>query len=529
MTNSMPLDELVRRVADRQASRTAMLWRDQEVSYLNLDARIDRVAYGLLKLGVKSGSRVALYMHNIPHFIESYFAILRIGAIAVPLNVLHEGRDLEFLLANSGAEGIITIAPYYPRLRQIREPLVRLKWVVAVRGNAPQPSETVAWEDLIGEPLPGRLESFAEGYETALVAYTAGTSGPPKGAMLSHQNLLTNCRQFNTMQQVDFAQQTSEVTLLPMPLFNLYALNIGLNHTFMVGGTLVLMERFDPGRALELIQTHNCTVIHGTPSIYRDLVNSPDISQVDLTSLHYAFCYGAPLPEEVSQSFSRRTKIPIHECYGLAEAGPVIACGAASSSARPGSVGQPLPGVKVRLVDINENDLRPGVIGEVMVSGENLMQDYFSLRKFEMALAAEEDIFNRQEGVPLWLPTGDMGWIDPDYNLYIIDRKEDMMFIEGEMVFPREIEEALGKHPAVTEAAALPVRIPNEEPHFEAVVVLDQYQRHTREVELLEYLHGVLPPKHVPHRIYFADFLPRLVNGRVMRRAIKPGGQPALS
>ncbi|NWJ49026.1 MAG: acyl--CoA ligase [Chloroflexi bacterium] len=524
MNNAIPLDDLVRRMADREASRTALVWRDQTTSYLTLDARIDRVAYGLLRMGVTAGSRVVLYMHNIPQFIESYMAITRIGALVVPINVLHEGRDLEYLLANCGAVGIITIAPYYPRIKEVRNTLVRLKWVVSIRGNAPQPPNTIAWEDLIGEALPGRLDSFAEPDDIALLAYTSGTSGPPKGVLHTHNSLLTNCRQFSTMQQVDFGNIGPDVVLLPIPLFNLYGLNIGLNHTLMMGGMLVLMERFDAIHALELIQTHACTVIHGTPSIFRDLVNSPDLSQVDLTSLRYAFCYGAALSDEVASAFLRRTRLQILECYGLTEASPVVACAATSNNFRPGSVGQPLPGVKVRMVDANDNDLRPGTIGEVVVSGANLMQDYFNLRKFEAAYnSASSEESPVSSDAPLWLHTGDMGWMDPDFNLYLIDRREDMMFIDGEMVFPREIEEALIQHPAVAEAAAIPVRLPGTEPHFQAVVVLDSYQQNVRENELIEYLRNSLPAKHMPQRIYLADYLPRLVNGRIMRRAIRLG------
>ena len=520
MNNTLPVDELVRRIADREASRTALVWREQETSYLNLDSRVDQVAYGLLRLGVKTGSRVALYLHNIPQFVESYLAIMRIGAIAVPINVLHEGRDLEYILANCGAIGIITIAPYYPRLRQIRERLVRLKWVIALSGNSPQPPDTIPWDNLINEPLPGRLDSFAEPEDVAVIAYSAGTSGPPRGAMLTHLNMLANYRQFTAMQQVDFAVDSSEVVLLPMPLFNLYGLNIGLNHTLMIGGMLVLMERFDSVKALEYIQKYHCTTIHGTPSIFRDLVNSPDISQVDLTSLRWAFSYGAPLPDEVFRAFAKRTKLPIYESYGLVEAGPVVASTASATVPRPGSVGQPLPGLKVRLVDSNERDVPAGSIGELMVSGENMMQDYFNLRTFEQQLTDEEP--PTVSKAPLWLNTGDMAWMDPDYNLYIVDRREDMMFIEGEMIFPREIEDALTTHPAIAEAAVVGVRAPNVEPHFEAVVVLDQYNKNVNEVQLLEYLKGILPPKRLPLRIYFADYLPRLVNGRVMRRAVRP-------
>ncbi len=448
------------------------------------------------------------------------------GAIAVPINVLHEGRDLEFLLANCGAVGIITIAPYYPRIKEVQERLLRVKWIVAVRGNAPQPANTYSWEDLTKETLPNRMDSFAEPDQTALLSYTAGTSGSPRGAMLSHVNLLANCRQFTAMQQVEFGAGSLEKVLLPVSLFNLYALNIGLNHTFMIGGTVVMMERFDTARALELIQKHGCTIIHGTPSIFRDLINSPDFSQADLTSLRYAFSYGAPLPDSVAQAFLKRTRIPIMECYSIAEGG-VIASSGAAPQVRTGTVGQAVPGVKIRLIDDNEQDQPPGTIGEIMVSGENLMQDYFNLRKFEAA--QEEELETGETNklfAPLWLRTGDVGWIDTDFNLYVFDRREDMMFIEGEIIFPREIEEALCTHPAVSEAAAVGVRQSGTEPHFEAVIVLDKYQRNIKEKELMEYIKGILPAKHLPHRIYFADYLPRLVNGRIMRRAIKLGGQP---
>jgi long-chain acyl-CoA synthetase len=541
---NIPLDQLVRRVAQVDASRHAIIGMGRKITYLQLDSMIDYVAYGLVKRGVKQGSRVAIYMHNIPEFVVSYLAILRIGAVVVPINPFYQGQDLAFFLENSGAMAAITIAPYSPRIEELRRTLPRLQFIVSISGKTKnQFDSTISWEELVTNELVDKLQSTADPDDLAVVVYTSGTSGVPKGVSLTHRALLTNAGMFENMPLVRFnydyeeQKEAYEIVLCPIGLTNIFALNVGINFTMKIGGTLVIMERFDPLATLAQLREHKVTTLLGTPAIYDNILSvAPPVAENYnrdvFRSLRYAFSYGSRLPRPVFERYAERVHgMPIFDCYGVSEGGAVLASTAASDHPRINSIGwalpgplRDLPGVELRLVDLTtRKDVEPGNIGEFIVRGDNMMTGYFDLHKYESELA------DKEAGIPvapprrLWLYTGDIGTVDSDGFFYVLDRKEDILILpNGDVMLPSTVEDILAKHESVKEAAVVRVA-DNDGPHFEACVVLKDGVKNVTERDLLQFVRSAksLPEYQLPTKIYFLEFLPRLrSNWRVMRRAL---------
>lgn len=529
------LGELVRGGKELTPSRLALVWRDQEISYLTLDGQIDRAAAGFRRLEVRPGDRIAFYLHNLPHFIIAFYALQRLGAVPVPINIYWKGRDLRYLLEESRVSGVITIAPYYERFKELLPALPEINWVVAITAGGNQPPGSLAWEEVLAEPLANPVYTEMDAVDPALLAFTAGRTGPSRPVLLSHFNLLANCQQMQDLAQAQFyggseedegdrfgmvpGANPFEISLLPLPLFNLFSLNIGLNMTYFLGGTVVLQERFDPAQALDLIEQHGCTLIFGSPAIFSQLVNAAGFAGANLASLRYAFSYGGPLAPEIKDKWRKKTGAPLFNCYGITEAGPLLCCEAASEPSRePNSddnVGKPLPIVQLSLQGESGKILPPEQAGELMAKGPNLLLGYFNPTHPDQPHPV------KSEG---WFPTGDMAVADEDGDFHIIDRREDVLLLpKDELLVPRDIERVLETHPGVWAAAALPYTTPEGRNRMVAFVVLNQAGRKLTEPLLIHYCDRRLPASHCPERIFIyqePDF-PRLPNGAVWRRALR--------
>ena len=526
------LGELIREVRSTRPSRIALVWRDQEYSYLTLDSEIDRVAEGLLQRNVRQGDRIALYTHNLPQFVIAFYALQRLGAVVVPVNIYWRGRDLQHLLSESRVSGVVTIAPLYDRIAEIEDSLPDLKWVTVITGGAEQPPDTIAWDDLDSGPLTEPVYTEADAVDPAVIAFTGGRTGPSHPALLSHFNLLANCQQMQDLAQVTFlgdveaeaARESAqyvpganpqEIALLPLPLFNLFSLNIGMNLTYMLSGTVVLMERFDPAQALELIESRGCTVIYGSPAIFSEILKAPGFAEADLSSLRYAFSYGLPLEPEVNKAWQARTGKPIFNCYGVTEASPLLCCEAAGETIVPDSVGPALPMVQLAIMGPDGQPVEPNQVGELLAKGPNMMLGYFDPEN------PAEPIITRQDG---WFGTGDLALYDANGNFRIIDRKEDTLLLpNGELLPPRDIEQVLNAHPGVWQSAALPHTASDGRNRMVAFVVLNDAGQTLTEPLLLHYCENRLPSHACPERIfvYRDDDLLRLPNGAVWRRALR--------
>jgi long-chain acyl-CoA synthetase len=369
------------------------------------------------------------------------------------------------------------------------------------------PEGTTHWAALLGGSDPQRPSVAVEPADLAVICYTSGTTGRPKGAMLTHRNFIANCEQFGAMSGFEFSED--DVCLLVLPLFHIYGMNVGMNATLRLGGTIALMPRFEPVPTLEAIQKYKATIFLGAPPMYVAWANMPGLENYDLSSLRIANSGAAALPGAVLQRFKERTGVEIQEGYGLTEVAPVSHSNSAAPRVKPGTIGWPIPGVESRVVDENDNDVAPGQEGEIVLRGENVMVGYWR---------RPEDTEEALRGG--WFHTGDIATIDEEGYYTIVDRKKDMINAGGFKVWPREVEEVLFTHPAVQEAAivAMPDPYAGERPL--AYIALKQGQQATAE-ELIDYCKARLASFKAPTRVEFRPELPKLPTGKVLRRVLR--------
>jgi long-chain acyl-CoA synthetase len=501
----MDLGQMLATSASRAPDKTAIIFRDQRTSYAELNRRANQVANALIGLGIRPGDRVALYIHNLPIFMEAYYGILKAGASVVPLNVLYKPGELEYIFNDSGARAILTFGPF-------------AQAALAARANAPQmehvivaaPEEipgTRAWRTTFGEAPDSESGVPVGENDVAVICYTSGTTGRPKGAMLSHRNLISNCEQVGLIPAFHILPE--DVVWLALPLFHIYAMNVGMNLGFMNGATIALVERFEPASSLDVIQKQHCTVLYAAPPMFVAWANMPNLRDYDLSSVRFISSGAAALPVKILETFQSLAGVPITEGYGLTEASPVVTTNAAGPVVKPGTVGPAIPGVEVKIVDEAGNELPRGELGELICRGPNVMLGYWNNPE-----ATAETI---RDG---WLHTGDLATEDEDGYFTIVDRLKDMIVVSGFNVYPREVEEILFKHPAVADAAVVQYPDPYQGESVMAFVVLKPDQTAT-EQEIIDYCRSQIAVFKCPRKVVFRDALPKNNTGKVLRRELR--------
>lgn len=493
----MNLPGLLRDSASKLPEKIAFLAgaksSDDGLTYAELDRAVDDVAVGLRKMGVATGDRVGIAMHNVMHFPIAYFGILRCGAVVVPLNVMLTSEEVARVLADSGAKVVLGTAPF----------------IGVVRAGAP-PDVTVIGTDE-WERLEGAGESFdpdVDEEDLAVLAYTSGTTGEPKGAMLTHGNLLANLRQ--QMAIPDAHVEESDVVFLALPLFHIFGLNVGLGLVVMNGASGVLVERFEPVPTLRLIHEHRISILFGAPTMYSAWISVPGADQYDLSSVRLAVSGAAPLAPDVLRDFRDLFGVPIYEGYGLTETAPTLMSNRMSGAPRAGSIGKPLPDVEYRLLDEEGNDVELGDPGEIAVRGPNVFKGYWQRpADTERAFAAGG-----------WFRTGDVAVADEEGYVYIVDRKRDLIIVSGFNVFPSEVETALIESPKIAEAAVVGVPHPYTGESVKAYVVLEPGVTAT-EQELIDEACDRVARFKAPTSIDIVEELPHLPTGKVLKRALR--------
>ena len=347
----MDLGRMLAETAARFPDKTAVLFRGQGTTYAEFDQRANQVANALISLGIAPGDRVALLLHNLPLFMEAYYGILKAGAAVVPLNVLYKTGEVEYILKDSGAKAILTFSsaatPFEKLAIAAAAGAPELQTIIVA---APEPVPgTLAWSTAIAEAPTAAPGTAVNPDDVAVICYTSGTTGRPKGAMLTHRNLLANCEQ--SMMLPSIATRPDDVVWLGLPLFHIYAMNVGMNLSIMNGATIALIERFEPVSSLEAIEKYKCTVLYGAPPMFVVWSQLPNIRDVDLHSLRFVASGAAALPVAVLEAFQAVAGVPINEGYGLSEAAPVVTSNAAAPVVKPGTVGMPIPGVEVKIID----------------------------------------------------------------------------------------------------------------------------------------------------------------------------------
>jgi long-chain acyl-CoA synthetase len=501
----MTLGQMLAQTAERLPNKTAIRFRDQETTYADFDKRANQVANGLIALGVQPGDRVALLLHNLPLFMEAYYGILKAGAAVVPMNVLYKPAEIEYIVKDSGAKALLTLALFAPQALQAAANAPELQKVIVA--SPEEMPGAVLWRDAFGQASEAAPNVSIGDQDIAVIPYTSGTTGRPKGAMLTHRNLIANCEQCEHVERIK--PQEDDVVWIALPLFHIYAMNVGMNLTVKAGGTMALIERFEPASALESIQSNKCTVLYGAPPMFVVWAQMPDIRDYDLSSVRYIASGAAALPVKIMELFEGMAGVPISEGYGLTEASPVVTSNAAGPVTKPGTVGKPIPGVEVRIVDADGGEVARGELGELICRGENIMKGYW--KQPEATAEALRDG---------WLYTGDLATVDEDGYISIVDRKKDMIIVSGYNVYPREVEEVLFKHPAVADVSVIGVPDDYQGESVMAVVVLKPDQTAT-EQEIIDYCRNEIAVFKCPRKVVFRDALPKNNTGKVLRRELR--------
>ncbi|MDQ3991026.1 MAG: long-chain fatty acid--CoA ligase, partial [Actinomycetota bacterium] len=466
--------------------------------------RCRRSEAALRELGVGVGTRVALLVGNVPEFVTAMFGAHLAGAAVSPLNVMLTPEELGYILADAEATVVVAQARYVPAVLAVRDRVATLRHVLVV-GPGPHPPGTMPFDDRSGEPAVGPPPEVGED-GLAVIAYTAGTTAAPKGAMLSHGNLLANLEQISAVAALREAED--DVVLLALPLFHIYGLNAVLGVVLSEGATAVLVERFDPARTLELVRRHGVTVLFGAPPMFGAWLDAA--GGADLSPVRLAVSGAAPLPGRLLEAFRDRFGVTIWEGYGLTETAPVVTTNALGPEARPGSIGLPLPGLEVRLADEDGDDVEEGDPGEILVRGANVFRGYW--RKPDVS----EAVFRGD-----WFRTGDVAYRDEDGYLFLVDRKKDLIIVSGFNVYPKEVEDALVAHPGVAECAVVGVPDERTGEAVKAFVVPAEGAAVT-EAGLVDHCRAVLARFKCPREVELVDELPRHPTGKVLRRSLRP-------
>lgn len=509
----MNLSDLVRDSADHNPDKAALLFHGRPVSFAELDERIDGTAAALASLGVEKGDRVALLAGNVPEFVSSLYGIMRAGAVACPLNVMLTPEELGYILADAGAVAAVTELDHLPGLLAVRERAATLRTIVVI-GGPPAPPGTISLEEALSTDAEAP-EVATEPDDVAVIAYTSGTTAAPKGAMLTHGNLTANLDQMASVPVLTPLPQ--DVVLVALPLFHIYALNVVLGLTLKAGATAVLVERFDPEETLRLIAQHGVNVLIGAPPMFAGWLAAAErhrregAAPADLSRIRLAVSGAAPLPPDVLQAFEATFGVVIWEGYGLTECAPAVSTAALGGEAKPGSIGLPLPGLEVRLVDEQGQDVEEGDPGEIAVRGPNVFAGYWRRPEETRKVFAGD-----------WLLTGDVAYRDDDGYLHIVDRKKDLVIVSGFNVYPKEVEEAIEAHPNVAEAAVVGIPDDRTGEAVQAWVVPKPGQSLTSQ-DVVEFLQDRLARFKQPRDVRIVEEVPHLVTGKVKRRALRRG------
>jgi long-chain acyl-CoA synthetase len=489
--------ELLTDTVTAHGDRTALKLDDVEVSYQQLGDASARIAGFLKGKGLEPGDRVGLMLPNVPHFAICYYGILRAGGVVVPMNPLLKGREVAYHLSDSGAKLLFAWEDFAEPGKEGAEESGAECVVV----------EATGFLELVGSNEPDTSATERGGDDTAIILYTSGTTGKPKGAELTHDNIVTNVTV--TVEDLGEVSET-DVLLGALPLFHAFGQTCGLNAAVMAGASLSLIPRFDPDKALDIIERDDVTIFEGVPTMYTAMLGSSKADEVDTSSLRTCMSGGSAMPGEVMRQFEEKFGVKVLEGYGLSETSPVASFNHPDKERKAGSIGTPIRGVEMKIVDDQGGDVEQGEPGEIVIRGHNIMRGYYN-KPDETSESIDDDG---------WFYSGDVGHVDSDGYFFIVDRKKDMIIRGGYNIYPREIEEVLYEHPAIAEAAV--IGVPSDEWGEEvgAAVVL-QPDADVSAGEIREYVKGEVASYKYPRLVWFLDELPKGPTNKILKREIE--------
>ena len=489
------LAENLTRTAEKHGDRVALKLDDVEVTYDMLNEGSKRFAALLESKGFEAGDRVGIMLPNVPYFPIAYYGVLRAGGVVVPMNVLLKGREVKFYLEDPGAKLVFAWHDFGDAAQQGANE-AGAECVLVKPGE---------FEKLLAEHEPKDGMSERSDEDTAVILYTSGTTGKPKGAELTHSNLAKNVEIASELGGVS----EEDTVLGALPLFHSFGQTCGLNACVFVGGTLTLIPRFDPDKALEIIERDKVTVFQGVPTMYNGILHSDKAGEADTSTLRLCMSGGAAMPGELMRAFEKKFECMILEGYGLSETSPVASFNHPDKERKVGSIGTPIKGVEMKVVDDDGNEVGQGEVGEIVIKGHNVMKGYWN-----------RDDATKESIKADWFYTGDMAKVDEDGYFFIVDRKKELIIRGGYNVYPREVEEVLYEHEAVQEAAVVGVPDDNLGEEVGAAVALKK-GHDVSEDELRDYVKEQVANYKYPRKIWFVDELPKGPTGKILKREIE--------
>ena len=504
------LGEVLNTNARIHHNRTAIAFGQKKISYKSLNEITNQIAAGLVELGIRKQDRIALFLDNCPEFVISYYAILKAGAVVVPINYMFKIEETKFILQDSQAVCLITSRAYLDMAEELRLRVDSLKYIIAVSCAR---NDTIDFNRIKRHNTDNLNRVSCSLEDLAVILYTSGTTGFPKGAMLSHYNLISNADDSSKA----IKATPSDALICILPLFHSFAATVCMNLPLLVGAKIVIMKSVRPfKRVIRAIRKNRVTVFVGVPSIYSILKNMklPKIFHSPLIKLFnpVKFCISgaAALPVDTFIGFEKKFRIPLLEGYGLTEASPVVTLNPLKGKRKAGSIGITLSrNIELKIVDDKDNTLPPDKIGELLVKGPNVMRGYY-----------KKEEANREVLKDGWLYTGDMAKFDREGYFYIVGRKKEMVNVRGLNVYPREIEEVLYQNPKVKEAAVIGIPDEHKGEVPKGFVVLKEDEGAT-EHEIIQYLRERLAPYKIPKYIEFRISLPKNTTGKILKRILK--------
>lgn len=511
----MNLTEQLHETAIKMGDKTAYYFMDQSSTYAELDGAVTKFADGLSKLGVKKGDHIALLLGNSPHFVIGLHGALRLGATVIPINPIYTPDEIGYIVNNGDVKAVVTLDLLVPLIEKMHQALPKVENYIICDTPQGQASE----QDLSALSAFSKMKSFTQlialgdiGFkgpeleedDTAVILYTSGTTGKPKGAMLTHKNLYSNAKDVSDYLHMN--ENDRVITTLPM--FHVFCLTVALNAPLMNGATILIDPKFSPKEIFRLAKKYEPTVFAGVPTMYNFLLQYEDGNPEDLKSLRLCISGGAAMPVALLHGFEKKFNVIVSEGYGLSEASPVTCFNPLDKPRKAGSIGQSIMNVENKVVNELGEEVSVGEVGELIVRGPNVMKGYYKL--------PEETAATIRDG---WLYTGDLAKRDEEGYFYIVDRKKDLILVGGYNVYPREVEEVLYNHREVVEAAVLGVPDPNLGEAVKCYVVTNNPQL-TEEL-LLAYCAEHLARYKVPSSIEFLEELPKNTTGKILRRALK--------
>ncbi|HEU0101009.1 MAG TPA: long-chain fatty acid--CoA ligase [Mycobacteriales bacterium] len=479
----------------RHGDRPAVRLDDTTLTYRQLDDAVARCAGMLRAAGVGEGDRVGIMLPNVPHFPIAYFAVLRLGGVVVPMNVLLKERETSFYLTDPGAKVVLPWKEF-AAAAQTGADAAGAQCIVIDPATFPQ---------LLAEAEPVREDVPREDDETAVILYTSGTTGTPKGAQLTHHNLYENARVTATTL---FEFSETDVVLGALPLFHVFGQTCAMNASVFAGALLTMLPRFDPKQGMEVMQRDGVTVFEGVPTMFNGFLHLPERKEYDLSSLRVCCSGGAAMPVEVLKGFEQEFSCTVLEGYGLSETSPVCSFNHPHGVRKAGSIGTPIQGVEMKVADDDGTEVPEGEVGQIYVRGPNVMKGYWN--KPEATAEAMKDG---------WFGTGDMARKDEDGLYFIVDRKKDLIIRGGYNVYPREIEEVLYEHPGILEAAVIGMPHPSLGEEVAAVVVAKEGG--TLDVEEVKaFVKSQVAGYKYPRVVLLADALPKGPTGKILKREL---------